>query len=187
MNIFCPKCGTENTSGVRFCRNCGVEIEAVAALLEGRLVVSDEGEGKGFFGKRSWEKALIAFSLGVVLLILGFILGFDHTTGSPTPGLGLLLLAFPLIGFGVGQMVKLSSDSRDQVKVRPAAQNELSMADTKELPASETEYVSPEVPRERREAELAPPSVIESTTRNLDKKEEAVTRDLEDPADRPLK
>lgn len=183
MNIYCPKCGIENASGVRYCRKCGVEIEAVAALLEGRLVVSDEGEGKGLFRKPSWEKALIAFSVGVGMLILGFILGFDPENDATTPWLALLFVAFPLIGFGVGQMVKLSSKSVDPVTVRSGKQAEIHTADTKELPESRTEYVSPGSTRETKEVEFAPPSVVEATTRNLGKEQEAETGELADPSD----
>ncbi|MCO6511090.1 MAG: zinc ribbon domain-containing protein [Aridibacter famidurans] len=182
MNIYCPKCGIENDSGVRYCRKCGVEIEAVAALLEGRLVVSKEGKPKGLLGKPGWEKALIAFSLGVAMLILGFILGFDHSTGSPTPGLGLLILAFPLIGYGVGQMVRLSSGP-EAPTVRAEERSAFSERDTKELPEIRTDYVSPSSGRAVRDEEVVPHSVVESTTRNLGPKESSDTSPLEKPSE----
>lgn len=183
MNIYCPKCGTENTSGVRYCRNCGVEIDTVAALLDGRLVVSEESGKKGFLSKPGWEKALITFSFGVALLILGFILGFDHLSGSPTFWLGLLFLAFPLIGFGVGQMVRLSTNTGDRVELRPGTPVAIPPADAKELPGSRTEYVSPEAGRPKEEGEFVPHSVVESTTRNLEMSEEPPILRTEDPSE----
>jgi zinc-ribbon domain len=34
--MFCPQCGTPNADGLRFCRSCGIELEAVASALKGR-------------------------------------------------------------------------------------------------------------------------------------------------------
>lgn len=34
--MYCPRCGTQNTDGVKFCRSCGTELEAVALVLSGR-------------------------------------------------------------------------------------------------------------------------------------------------------
>ena len=33
--MYCPRCGTQNTDGAKFCRSCGTELEAVALALSG--------------------------------------------------------------------------------------------------------------------------------------------------------
>jgi hypothetical protein len=37
--MFCPRCGTDNTDDGRYCRKCGVGLEAIAQ------VISDDGRG----------------------------------------------------------------------------------------------------------------------------------------------
>jgi hypothetical protein len=179
-NMYCPKCGTENTGEVRFCRKCGAELETVAALVEGKLVIADSAEEKGYFQNPSWEKALVPFFFGVAIMIASFILGFDPLTGAPTPWLALLLVAFPILGFGIAQIIKVSNKEkeRDSVKVRPATVHDAANRGAKELPESHTEYVSSDDGRERREPEYVPASVVEGTTRHLEMEESVETSDL---------
>jgi hypothetical protein len=34
--MFCPQCATQNADGAKFCRSCGIELEAVALALSGK-------------------------------------------------------------------------------------------------------------------------------------------------------
>ena len=176
-NMFCPKCGTENSSPVRFCRTCGEDLETVSALVEGRLVVSGSTGDKGFFRKPSWELAMLSLFLGVAILVTAFILGFDYITGFPTPWLAMLIVAFPMIGYGVAQIIKVSTMA-EMIPVQPAAerQGELS-GGHRELPESRTDYVSPEDVKDYRTADLVPGSVVEGTTRHLEMEEEPESDD----------
>jgi hypothetical protein len=178
--MYCPKCGTENTGEVRFCRKCGAELETVAALVEGKLVIADPDEKKGYFQNPSWEKALVPFFFGVAIMIASFILGFDPFTGAPTPWLALLFVAFPIVGFGIAQIIKVSNKEKERasVKVRPAAGRFVKGSGAKGLPESRTDYVSPDEGREEREPEYVPSSVVEGTTRHLEMEESIDTRDL---------
>jgi hypothetical protein len=36
--VYCPKCSTQNSDDVRFCRLCGAPLELVALALDGKLV-----------------------------------------------------------------------------------------------------------------------------------------------------
>jgi len=178
--MYCPKCGTENNSEVRFCRNCGADLETVSALVEGRLVVSEESEKKGYFHNPSWEKAFVPFFFGVAVMILSFILGFDPNTGAPNPWLAMLFVAFPILGFGIAQIIKVSNKDkeRNSVKVRSASGGKTAESGSKALPESRTDYVSPGEGRERREPEYVPGSVVEGTTRHLQMEESVETQDL---------
>ncbi|HUF05606.1 MAG TPA: zinc-ribbon domain-containing protein [Aridibacter sp.] len=167
MYIYCPKCGTENTSGVRFCRKCGAEIEAVAALLEGRLVVSDGDEGKGIFRKLRWELAMLSLFLGVAFLLVAFIGGIDGNTGTPNPLFALLIFAFPLIGFGIAQAIRVSSGDKKVVRAS-AAPREIPRTERDQLPESRTDYVSPEPAPGKRNDDLVAEGVVEKTTRRLE-------------------
>lgn len=180
--MYCPKCGIENNDEVRFCRKCGAELEAVAALIEGRLVVSEPDKPKGFFSAPSWEKALVSFFFGVSIMIASFILGFDPLTGAPTPWLAFLFIAFPIVGFGIAQIIKVTNveKERGSVTVRPAAPAEVTASEPKELPESRTDYVSPDERFDSRTADLVPGSVVEGTTRHLEMEDKVETADLAD-------
>ncbi|HUF05603.1 MAG TPA: zinc ribbon domain-containing protein [Aridibacter sp.] len=178
--IYCPKCGIGNSTEVRYCRSCGVELDTVAALIEGRLVISGSGEEEGFFRRPSWEKALVSFSLGVALLIASFVFGFDPENDSTTPWLALLFAAFPIIGYGIAQIIKVSNKDKESRNVTVRTVQTAPGRESKELPESQTEYVSPEADPKFRTADHMPSSVVEGTTRHLEMEESAVTNDLSD-------
>lgn len=176
--MYCPKCGIENSSDVKFCRKCGAELETVAALIEGRLTVSDSGKGKGFFTTPSWELAMLALFLGVAILVTAFILGFDYITGFPTPWLAMLIVAFPMIGYGVAQIIRVSTQEKNVVVSSNASSAQQLRGGGKELPESHTDYVSPDDRAAHRTADLVPASVVEGTTRHLEMEEAVETDDL---------
>jgi hypothetical protein len=178
--MYCPKCGTENTGEVRFCRKCGAELETVAALMSGKLVIAESDEKKGYFANPSWEKALVPFFFGVAIMLASFILGFDPVTGAPGPWLALLLVAFPILGFGIAQIIKVSNKEKQGASVTVRAESGTDAAErgAKRLPESQTEYVSPDDVRDSREPEYVPSSVVEGTTRHLEMEEAVETNDL---------
>lgn len=182
--MYCPKCGVENNSEVRFCRKCGAELEAVAALIDGRLVVSDSAKPNGFFSEPSWEKALVPFFFGVAIMIASFILGFDPNTGEPRPWLAFLFLAFPIIGFGIAQIIKVSNKEKEKgrspITVRAATPGEVPGVARKELSESRTDYVSPDEGADQRTPDLVPASVVEGTTRHLEMDDGIETNELPD-------
>lgn len=79
--MFCPQCGAPNTDGVKFCRKCGMELEAVALVLSDMSEQSTEGRGKKSESKtaQDWlEKRSVAvknISTGVSLLIVSVLIG----------------------------------------------------------------------------------------------------------------
>lgn len=180
--MYCPKCGIENTSDVRFCRKCGAELEAVAALLDGRLVVSEPAETKQGLSKPSWERAFVSLFFGVAMMVASFILGIDPNTGVPNPWLALLFLAFPTVGYGIAQIIKVAiaekEKERNPVTVRSSPTAGISGNAAKKLPESRTDYVSPEDRANHRTADLVPSSVVEGTTRHLEMEETIETQDL---------
>ena len=79
--MYCPQCATPNTDGARFCRSCGMELEAVALVLSGRSAQSSQVSGKESGSKtpEEWlEKrsaALKNISTGVSLLVVAVLIG----------------------------------------------------------------------------------------------------------------
>ncbi|MDQ3257349.1 MAG: zinc ribbon domain-containing protein [Acidobacteriota bacterium] len=39
--MYCPQCATRHADGAKFCRSCGLELEAVALVLSGKSVQPD--------------------------------------------------------------------------------------------------------------------------------------------------
>jgi hypothetical protein len=79
--MYCPQCATPNTDGVRFCRSCGMELEAVALVLSSRSAQPDDvGRAKSesktaeeWLDKRS--AAVKSISTGVSLLVVSVLIG----------------------------------------------------------------------------------------------------------------
>jgi len=79
--MYCPQCATPNTDGVRFCRKCGMELEAVALVLSSRTAQPPEGSEKRSESKTAQEwlekrsAAVRSISTGVSLLIVSILIG----------------------------------------------------------------------------------------------------------------
>jgi len=79
--MYCPQCATPNTDGARFCRSCGMDLEAVALVLSGRSAQPTEVSGKKSESKtvEDWlEKrsaAVKSISTGVSLLTVSVLIG----------------------------------------------------------------------------------------------------------------
>jgi hypothetical protein len=79
--MYCPQCATPNPDGARFCRSCGMELEAVALVLSGRPAQPLEVSGTNSEAKavQEWlEKRSAAvkhISTGVSLLVVSILIG----------------------------------------------------------------------------------------------------------------
>lgn len=154
-----------------------MDLETVSALVEGRLVVSGSEDDLGFLRKPSWELAMLSLFLGVAILVTSFILGFDFVTGFPTPWLAMLIIAFPMVGYGVAQIIKVATKEA-KIPVRPVEGEAGQFSPGgRILPESRTEFVSPEDVKDYRTADLVPGSVVEGTTRHLEMREETESED----------
>jgi len=125
--MFCPKCGTENLEGAKFCSKCGAELGVSAKPSETSVGLSANVAGllcyvlgwisgivflviekKSKFVKfHAWQSIMTFGVLTVASLVLGWIpiigLVFDWIIGI----LGLVLWIVLMIQAGTGKMWKL--------------------------------------------------------------------------------
>ncbi len=127
--MYCPDCGTENTSSQRFCRQCGSNLTSVKLARE--VINAPATEAGGHIEPSSVFKLVAAIS----------ILGFFFITGGaialtalqtpwtgPQPPLGLLLA---IVGYGSLVLI-----DRQLLKlISPASRRERLRADSSPRPA----------------------------------------------------
>jgi hypothetical protein len=127
--MYCPDCGTENTSAQRFCRQCGSNLTSVKLARE--VINAPAAEVGGHIEPSSVFKLVAAIS----------ILGFFFITGGaialtalqtpwtgPQPPLGLLLA---IVGYGSLVLI-----DRQLLKlISPASRRERLRADSSPRPA----------------------------------------------------
>ena len=70
--MFCPRCGTENNSELKFCRNCGQGLSAVRLTLEGR--VDQAITTLGTEQRLSVHRVRIVVSVFLILIALATLL-----------------------------------------------------------------------------------------------------------------
>jgi hypothetical protein len=70
--MYCPQCATPNAGDVKFCRSCGIELEAVALVLNGRSVQSTDVSSKS--ESQTAQNLLEKHSKGVRSIIEGTVL-----------------------------------------------------------------------------------------------------------------
>jgi hypothetical protein len=54
--MYCPRCATQNSDDIKFCRSCGTNLETVAQALSGKKLPAKSGQGKSKTSKpeKSW-------------------------------------------------------------------------------------------------------------------------------------
>ncbi len=151
--MYCPNCGKENPEGRRFCRSCGLSLQAIAPALAGESPASKSEESSVQPVSRlqaAWQNPLVYALLLIVLGIAVAVVG-DKTLSSQTThdiGTIIALLGVGLLGLkGVMMIVAPPRPS-------PPAKRVMQVEQTSELKPA---LLSTE-----------PPSVTENTTRQLD-------------------
>jgi hypothetical protein len=177
--MYCPQCATPNTDGARFCRSCGMELEAVALVLKGRSTQLIESRGKepDFETVREslekHSKAVKGISTGVSLLIVSILIGVAMAFFVP-PQIPWMLAWAVLVGWmamwggievgnGIAGLVEAKSRLRLLGLAGKQSANDvrthlLSPADERlKVPGPSDAFAS-----------SSPSSVTEGTTRHLD-------------------
>ncbi|HEV7844306.1 MAG TPA: zinc ribbon domain-containing protein [Pyrinomonadaceae bacterium] len=79
--MYCPQCAAPHNDAAKFCRSCGLEIEAVALLLSGKPVKSSEAVGNKLESKteQDWLEKKVAgisgITRGSILLAVSLLIG----------------------------------------------------------------------------------------------------------------
>ena len=169
--MFCPQCATPNADGVKFCRSCGLGLEAVALVLSGKPAppaeaapdwVQKHTEGvREIVGGVSWLSVslLIAAALGLFLpssfdapwiLIWAVLFGWMACVG--------------VIKMGEGVSGVLEAKSRLRLLTAAGREPALAPAARPSLAAAEQTVVTNQPALAR---PSPPPSVTEGTTRQM--------------------
>lgn len=129
--MFCPKCGMQNLNDVQYCRGCGHPLTAHRAALAGQVADATTHLRKGseFVGA-----GLLVLGICKLNLLLNYFLGGDKF-GVFLNLLILLLVAVPLIAFGVFRLVRAK---RALGLPPPPDSNDLADAETTQLTAVPT-------------------------------------------------
>ena len=170
--MFCPKCGTQNPETGKFCRSCGTDLGNVSDALSGKMpqpLVNHRGR------PISLESAITKLFMGIAFLIVSIVLGATGKGGGWW--FYMLIPALMFIGSGIAQFIQIRSAGSGSGRVTAPDQNILSGSTSNNaLPPPQAAFVSPE--SRFKTGDLVPPSVTDSTTRQLEANSEGETMTL---------
>ena len=164
--MFCPKCGSQNSDGTRFCRGCGTDVGNVLAVIEGKPVSPIS------------EKYIDMYSRGIRGLLLGFgfliVSGVSFAISIRFAVLGVFALAFAVLflATGISRFVQAKAlKELREPKIDPS---------TPALTPGDTEYVKPTRSLfQTDELVKTPHSITENTTTHLELKTEFPPRETD--------
>ena len=176
--MYCPQCATPNNDGARFCRSCGMELEAVALVLNARSAQPSEGSGKKTESKTAEEwldkrgAAVKNISTGVSLLVVSVLIGIAMAFFVPSNVPWILAWAV-LVGWmamwggiEVGNGIAGVLEAKSRLRLLGLAGKEFAdHATPKELPSASQQPMVPAPPASLRSSPAS--SVTEGTTRQL--------------------
>ena len=186
--LFCPKCGTKNIEGAKFCRGCGADIALIPQALAGHLpetrAVQQYSALDAYDARRQRrrreppriDKAISTGFTGFAFLIVAIVLSF--TGAGHDWWYWLLIPAFTCMGGGVAEYARFKYAQKPAPELPSAEEPRAAMpprARASALPPLNTSEL------------VQPPSVTEGTTRHLDVHAEAPTRNISKPAEKTAK
>lgn len=107
FKMYCPTCSTEASTDQKFCRSCGMELQAVAVLVSAQTTLKPPDAPKEEFLHRRQRTMLIS---GLILTIVAVaagsslkLLSKEHiqVAGDFTPYLNVILLLIAFFGMGL--------------------------------------------------------------------------------------
>jgi hypothetical protein len=179
--MFCPTCGQEQvTEDTRFCSRCGLLLTGVTQLIYNGGVLPAERAKKKFFQKKGFKQGLFIFLLAFLVVPIIAILTIAANVTEPFAvviawillwGVGFLRMAYSLL---------FETDEANQAVLEQgnagASRNYLgrkksanALPPQQSIPASG--YIPPNQGNWRDTNDLGQPSVIENTTKLLERDE----------------
>jgi hypothetical protein len=163
--MFCPSCGATNSTDQRFCRKCGLNLEAAASSLVEQFPAGERTDlvRREEMLERFGRFALGGFGIVGLLAVIGmiYVILTKMILSGQQPWAGVILIAFLISAVLVLTYVLFKEDLKErQRKVRPAPplEFEKSAVTGKLLEESSFEPA---------------PSVIEDTTELLPRRKES--------------
>ena len=155
--MFCPKCGSQNTDGTRFCRGCGADVGNVLAVVDGRSPAELQVAEKQIDLYSSGLRGLLT---GVGFLIVAGV-SFGISIKLAVLGVFALAFAFFFLATGISRFVQ----SRALKRLRQPKAADAASA----LTAGEENYFRPARSiYETDDLHLQPGSITENTTTHLE-------------------
>ena len=83
MPLYCPTCATQAADGAKFCKTCGLNLNAVTQALNGGVVVSDPARDREYKrARKQISEGIHGSAIGAALLVVaggGFFLALNQS------------------------------------------------------------------------------------------------------------
>lgn len=183
--MFCQKCGTKNPDNGKFCRHCGTDLAVMPQQPGINLKPSDyyidrRGRVRSNNPDDLWSSGIRGTIMGVGFLIVSLALLITGVANGHNWWWAMLFPAFTSLSVGIGNIAK-SKRLEKKNSALPAPAPPALFDRTPQnaaLPSSQTDYVKPKSSIYDTGELLAPPSVVEGTTRHLEMNSEGETMTL---------
>ena len=163
--MFCPKCGSQNSDGTRFCRGCGADVGNVLAVVDGKPISPLS------------EKHIDMYTSGLRGLItgLGFVLvsGVSFAVSMRLAVLGIFALAFAVFFLGTGVARLIQARALKQLRAPDHDNHALTPGHDSYIEPGRSIYATDDL------VAGAPHSITEHTTTHLEMDPEARGRETE--------
>jgi hypothetical protein len=185
--VFCPNCGTQNLSALRFCTRCGTNLEAVSKALT-KAYVTPEGSAldADVAYAQAMSRKLYKFLSSLAFFLVMFFI-FDHAwwtlfflfwVADPLKDYIHLSVLKNTIQDPVARKAALEAKKgkkkkKKKEKEAAATTGEIAPKPLLEAPSEPATVSSGGVPYE---FAPAPPSVTEGTTRHLEERDQPERR-----------
>ena len=178
--MYCPRCAAENSEEVKFCRSCGTSLEIISLALSGKLTQIEDPERNKAQAPATWQekhaKANRDLTTGAILMAVPLMLLFLPMlfVGNSFPWLVIWSVIFGWMAVwgtvevtnGIGGLIESRAIRSLTGQPDPARARAITAPETGLLPpAAPNKITSPDLAESR----LIPPSVTESTTRDLER------------------
>lgn len=183
--MFCQKCGTKNPDSGKFCRACGTDLTGVSQpkqleIKPSEFYIDRKGRTRSNNPDDLCSSGVKNMISGIGFLVVAFVLLRTDVAGGSNWWWAMLFPAFSMLANGIGNLAK--SKRLEKRNLHGAAQSQPTpFAEppiNASLPPLQTEYVKPQNSIYDTGELVAPPSVIEGTTRHLEINKEGETMTL---------